>query len=76
LINPIRDRGKLSGSFGSYGWSGEAVKIIESNLINLKLKPFGESLFIKFTPHEEEFAKAMDYGRIFGHKLLNTKLEE
>jgi len=76
MINPIRDRGKLSGCFGSYGWSGEAVKIIESNLMNLKLKPCGESLFIKFTPHEDEFAKALDYGRVFGQKLINSKLEE
>ena len=76
LINPIRDRGKLSGCFGSYGWSGEAVKIIESNLMNLKLKPCGESLFIKFTPHEDEFKKAIDYGRVFGQKLINSKLEE
>ena len=76
LINPIRDKGKLSGSFGSYGWSGEAVKIIESNLMNLKLKSFGESLFIKFTPHEDEFKKALDYGKVFGIKLLNSKLEE
>ena len=76
LINPIRDRGKLSGSFGSYGWSGEALKIIESNLMNLKLKPIGQSLFIKFTPHADEFAKAIDYGKIFGLKLLDTKFEK
>ena len=76
LINPIRDKGKLSGSFGSYGWSGEAVKIIESNLMNLKLKSFGESLFIKFTPHEDEFTKALEYGKVFGRKLLNSKLED
>jgi len=76
LINPIRDRGKLSGSFGSYGWSGEAVKIIESNLMNLKLKLLGESLFIKFTPHADEIEKAIEYGKIFGLKLLDTKREE
>ena len=76
MINPIRDRGKLSGCFGSFGWSGEAVKIIESNLMNLKLKPCGESLFIKFTPHEDEFKKALDYGRVFGQKLINSKFEE
>jgi flavorubredoxin len=76
LINPIRDRGKLSGSFGSYGWSGEAVKIIESNLMNLKLKLLGESLFIKFTPHADEIEKAKEYGRIFGLRLLDTKREE
>ena len=76
LINPIRDKGKLSGAFGSYGWSGEAVKIIESNLMNLKLKSFGESLFVKFTPHSEEIVKALDYGKIFGLKLLESKREE
>ena len=29
LINPIRDKGKLGGAFGSYGWSGESPKIIQ-----------------------------------------------
>lgn len=76
LINPIRDKGKLSGSFGSYGWSGEAVKIIESNLMNLKLKSVGQSLFIKFTPHEDEKEKAIEYGKIFGLKLLEIKRED
>ena len=37
LINPLRDKGKLGGAFGSYGWSGEAPKIILENLKNLKL---------------------------------------
>ena len=38
LINPLRDRGKLSGAFGSYGWSGEAAKIILETMRNLKLR--------------------------------------
>ena len=24
MVSPLRDKGKLAGSFGSYGWSGEA----------------------------------------------------
>ena len=32
MLNPIRDKGKLAAAFGSYGWSGEGVKLIESNL--------------------------------------------
>ena len=40
LINPIRDRGKLAAAFGSFGWSGEGNKLINSNLVNLKLKLF------------------------------------
>jgi flavorubredoxin len=31
LINPIRDKGKLGGAFGSFGWSGESPKIILEN---------------------------------------------
>ena len=70
LINPLRDKGKLAGAFGSYGWSGEGSKIIESNLINLKLNFFGESLFIKFTPHNEQINKCLEYGNAFGQKML------
>ena len=70
VINPIRDRGKLCGSFGSYGWSGDALKMIESNLTNLKLKFFGEGIFVKFTPHDEELQKCYEYGKAFAAQLL------
>ena len=70
VMNPIRERGKLGGSFGSYGWSGEARKMIETNLTNLKLKIFGEGVFVKFTPHSGELQKAYDYGKAFGEQLL------
>ena len=73
LINPLRDKEKLAGAFGSYGWSGEGAKIIESNLSNLKLNFFGESLFVKFTPHNEQFNKCLEYGKTFGQKMLEQK---
>ena len=74
LINPLRDKGKLAGAFGSYGWSGEGAKLIESNLTNLKLKLAGESLFIKFTPHNNELEKAREYGLNFGKLILEQAL--
>ena len=70
LINPIRDKGKPAASFGSYGWSGEARDMIKSNLENLKLKVFDEDVFVKFTPNEEESAKAIEFGKAFGKELL------
>jgi flavorubredoxin len=69
VISPIRDKGKIAGSFGSYGWSGEAVKLINSNLENLKLDVQGEGVFIKFTPHETEFEQCFQYGKEIGEKL-------
>ena len=73
LINTIRDKGKLARAFGSYGWSGEGAKIIESNLNNLKLNFIGESLFVKFTPHNEQLIKSIEYGRTFRKKMLDKK---
>ncbi len=70
VINPVRDHKKLAGGFGSYGWSGEGRKIIESNLTNLKLKYVGEGVFIKFTPDKNELALAEEYGLEFGKRLI------
>jgi NADH oxidase (H2O-forming) len=70
MINPIRDRGKLAAAFGSYGWSGEGVKIMTSVLQNLKLKVLDEGLMVKFRPHSEVREKCVEYGRNFGRKFL------
>jgi flavorubredoxin len=59
LINPYRDKGKLAGGFGSYGWSGENKEMIKTNLTALKLKYFGEGVFIKFGPNDDEKAQAI-----------------
>lgn len=70
LLNPIRDKGKLVASFGSYGWSGEGVKIMNTNLANLKLNVVDEGLAIKFMPHNEMAEKCLAFGKSFGEKLL------
>jgi flavorubredoxin len=75
VINPLRDKGKLSGGFGSYGWSGESKSLIKSNLENLKLKYFEEGVFVKFTPDAEEQQQATDYGKAFGETLLADSTE-
>lgn len=73
VISPIRDRGKLSGAFGSFGWSGESREIIRANLENLKLEFFGEGVFVKFTPDQDEQVIAFEYGRQFGQTLLDKE---
>jgi NADH oxidase (H2O-forming) len=69
VISPIRDKGKVGGAFGSYGWSGEATKLINSSLENLKLDVLGEGVFIKFTPHADEFEQCFNYGKEIGEKI-------
>jgi len=69
-INPIRDKGKLAAAFGSYGWSGEASKMIESNFTMLKLKVFEQNLMVKFKPHEPEFARCYAFGKAYAEKMV------
>ena len=69
LINPIRDRGKKAGVFGSYGWSGEAVQIIESNLKQLHIEIAKENLRLKFHPGDDKTAILEEYGKNFAETL-------
>jgi len=76
VINPLRERGKLASVFSSYGWSGEAVKIIRDNLSNLKLKMFEEDFTVKFALHEKDIERCHDFGRRFGIQLLENNIAE
>jgi len=69
IINPLRDKGKLAAAFGSYGWSGEAPKIISETLRNLKLKVIEESGSFKFLPGGDKEENLREFGRIFARKF-------
>lgn len=69
VINPIRDKGKLGASFGSYGWSGESPRIILENMRLLKLKIFEDSGAFKFSPSAEKTALLKDFGRRYAVKF-------
>ena len=65
VINPIRDKGKPAAAFGSFGWSGEAVGLIEDHLRNLKLKVSTEGEKARFYPNEEESERLIKFGEDF-----------
>ena len=70
LINPLRDKGKVAGAFGSYGWSGEAPKIILESFRNLKLKVIEEAATFKFAPGGTKRETLIDFGRTFARKVV------
>ncbi|MBS0011542.1 MAG: FprA family A-type flavoprotein [Bacteroidales bacterium] len=71
VINPLRDKGKLAASFGSYGWSGEAAGIIAGNLKSLKLKVMEENASFKFRPGEETKTQLVAYGKRFAREMVS-----
>jgi flavorubredoxin len=72
LINPLRDRGKKAAAFGSYGWSGEAVKLIEGQLKALKLDIVMEGISAKFSPDDKKHEQLVEFGRTFASHLIGS----
>jgi flavorubredoxin len=65
VVNPIRDKGKPAAVFGSYGWSGEAVSLIENHLRNLKLNIVADGITARFSPGKEESDNLVRFGESF-----------
>ena len=75
VINPLRDRQKVAGAFGSFGWSGEGPKIITENLKNLKLNVFEDAILHKFAPGNEKADSLREYGKRFA-EFVSSECEE
>ena len=63
-------KGKLGAAFGSYGWSGEAVRMIEDRLRGLKLRVPLEGVRVKLIPTPEEIEDCRRFGRELGEELM------
>lgn len=65
-------RGKLAGAFGSYGWSGEAVRMVEDRMRGLKMRVPLDGLRIKLIPSATELEECRQYGKQIGEHLVGT----
>ncbi|MGD2117372.1 MAG: FprA family A-type flavoprotein [Chromatiales bacterium] len=63
-------KGKLGGAFGSYGWSGEAVRMIEDRMHGLKMNIPKRGLRVKLIPTEEELDECRTFGRSIAEALV------
>ncbi len=62
-------KGKVGASFGSYGWSGEAPKLIAERLKGLKFKVEEEPFRVNLVPTAEDLKAAEDYGKRIAKSL-------
>jgi flavorubredoxin len=69
FLKGSKAKGRRSFVFGSYGWSGEAVKDIENIISDItSLEP---SLRVVFNPSDEELKKCFEAGKAFALKIKN-----
>jgi flavorubredoxin len=70
-IKGHRFKNKVGAAFGSYGWSGEAPKIISKSLEESGVKILHEPLQIKYRPTEDELKMFVEMGDKFA-KAMNA----
>ena len=68
-LTTVNVKGKLGAAFGSYGWSGEAVRLIEDRLRGLKMRVPVEGLRIKLVPDASELEQCRNLGETLARHL-------
>ncbi|MDF2840964.1 MAG: FprA family A-type flavoprotein [Clostridia bacterium] len=69
VVCPINVRGRLAAAFGSYGWSGEAVKLLEDRMKGLKFKVVESGLRFNFTPSDLDLQTTSEFADKFAEML-------
>ena len=68
-LRGLRPKNRLAGAFGSYGWSGGAVKETYEELKRIGLELFEPGLQVLYRPSAEDEAACHAFGREFAKKL-------
>ena len=64
------NRDKPIGIFGSFGWSGEAIDLLETKLKDGGFKFSFDPIRIKFSPNKPRIKELEEIGTHFGRKIL------
>jgi len=70
-LKGLKPKNIIAAAFGSYGWSGEAVKEIEEILAEMKLEKAGEGIRIKNVPDAAALARCYELGKGMGGQVLS-----
>lgn len=66
----LRPQNRLAGAFGSYGWSGESVKIISEWFDSMGLKQPVDPMKIQYVPKHDHLKACVEMGRNLGKELI------
>lgn len=66
-LKGLRFQNKIGAAFGSYGWSGEAVEIIEEHLNRCKINVVVEGIRSKWQPKPDDLIKCEELGQKVAH---------
>jgi flavorubredoxin len=62
-------KNKYAAAFGSYGWSGEGAKVINSAFEETGMKIANEPLQVRYRADSEELTKCLELGKHFAQSI-------
>jgi flavorubredoxin len=68
----LKPLNKIGAAFGSYGWSGEAVKMLNKELEAMKFEIIDPGLRVQYVPDPEALAGCYELGRKIGQAVKSN----
>ncbi|HKK99477.1 MAG TPA: flavodoxin domain-containing protein [Desulfotignum sp.] len=68
-VKGLRPQNKLAAAFGSYGWSGEAVKILNKEFEEMKWEIVDDGVKVLYVPGASDLERCFDLGACLAGKL-------
>ena len=65
----LKPANKIGAAFGSFGWSGEAPKLVRKELEEMKFEMIDPNLRIKYVPDAQGLEACLDFGRKIGRAV-------
>ncbi|MDD3155070.1 MAG: FprA family A-type flavoprotein [Victivallaceae bacterium] len=75
-LKGLRPKNRLAAAFGSYGWSGEAVKLMNQDLAAAGFALVDEGLTCKYVPDQTMLEQCFEYGKKLAGALKEKRKDE
>ena len=69
MIKGLKFKNKKAAAFGSYGWSGEAAKLISAHLEDAGFELVNEGTRVQWAPDEAATDEVRAFGEAFAEAL-------
>ena len=72
-IKGLRPGNKIGAAFGSYGWGGEAVKLINAAMEELKIELIDPGLRVNYVPTDDDLRQCEELGKKVAERTGNRE---
>jgi len=72
----LRPTNKIGAAFGSFGWSGESVKLLNGAMEEMKFDVIDEGVRIKYVPEKSDLPTCIELGRKVGKAMKEKQAQQ